>query len=192
MLSCKIFIIICEGSSEESYISELNKFFRENSINIILKSELVGTGGYKSVTKKYKDIHKKNNKDKIPIIIWVDKDIYLRNNNNCMDNYKKKAKNIPDFLFNYQNFEDFLVLHENKFILDKWIEICKKHNHFITPLHSDKYIELLKNNIFTEYKKGDLPLNINETSLQNLLDHNRDKNIPIKSDFSDFLLNILK
>lgn len=188
----KTIIIICEGKSEENYISELNRFFRENDIRIILTPKPVGAGEYKSVIKTYKNQRTDNKKSKIEI--WVDFDIYLRNDNNCMDNYQKKKQSIPDFLFNHQNFEDFLVLHKDDYTLQNWLDICRKLNHFSTPLHGkgeQGYMNLLENNIFPGYKKGDLPLNINKDSLVNLLKHNMDKTIPLKSDFADFLSKII-
>lgn len=191
----KTTIIICEGPSEENYIKELNKYFRESSIHIILTPKVVGTGEYKSVIKKYREVYQeyngRNKKNKMPIEIWVDFDIYHRDNNNCMTNYKNKPKLIPDFLFSYENFEDFLVLHEDKVQLQKWEEICNKHNHFDIPLHENKYLPLLRDNIFPGYEKGSLPINIDKNSLNNLFEHNNnDENIKIKSDFASFLSSI--
>ncbi|MCA6072240.1 MAG: RloB family protein [Endomicrobium sp.] len=99
------YIIICEGKSEVAYIQELNKYFREKNISINLVSKPVGGGHYADVVRKYKEEFKKNNE--YGFRIWVDKDIYERNEQKNWDKYNKRPKNIPDFCFNIFNFEDF-------------------------------------------------------------------------------------
>lgn len=101
----------------------------------------------------YKKQRRKNKRTKIEI--WVDYDIYQRNDNDCMDQYRLKARGIPDFRFSYHNFEDFLVLHMEDEKVRKWSESVRLSGHLTTPLHSKEYAEIFEC-IVTGYKKGDL------------------------------------
>jgi hypothetical protein len=127
------YIIICEGSkSETAYIQELNKYFREQNINITLIPKAVGTGHYTAVIRKYRYEFKENKKCKF--IIWVDKDIYQKNNQGNLKKYNEKPYNVPDFYFNIFTFEDFLILHYPKDIVLQYQEMCKHENHFENPV----------------------------------------------------------
>jgi len=86
----------------------------------------------------------------------VDYDLYLRNNRNNRDLYLNKPKGIPDFRFSFHNFEDFLVLHMEKAVIEKWCSFLEPTRHFLEPLHATDYIPLFQQ-VFPEYAKGDLP-----------------------------------
>ena len=75
----KSIIVICEGKSETKYLQELNRFLRENSAenSIVFVPKTVWTGHFTEVVKKYRDERKLNKKANIEI--WVDYDIYKRN-----------------------------------------------------------------------------------------------------------------
>ncbi len=94
----RIIIIVCEGPSERAYIQELNRFLKEEEIPVKFIGKSSGGGQYSIVVNEYKKVKKDNPRDEI--LIWVDKDRYLRNDANDMDNYLKKPSNIPNFLFN--------------------------------------------------------------------------------------------
>ncbi|BAG13966.1 hypothetical protein [Candidatus Endomicrobiellum trichonymphae] len=181
------YIIICEGGSENAYIQELNKYFKEQEINIIFRPSPVNTGHFKEVIKKYKCERKKNK-----FYIFVDYDIYKKNTNKNNDNYTKKSKGIPDFLFNYFNFEDFLILHLNKNSILEYQKKCDDKNHFNIPMKSEIYMPLIKN-FFNDYKKGNLPADfkISEESLKKLFFNNQDADIKFESDFACFLQEII-
>lgn len=187
----KSIIVICEGKSETKYLQELNRFLRENSAenSIVFVPKPVGTGHYTEVVKKYRGERKLNKNTDIEI--WVDYDIYKRNEQKNLDKYKKKPKGIPNFKFNYFNFEDFLIMHFNDDVLNKWKEICKVNNHFNEPMKSDKYLKLIKN-IFSDYDKSSLTnlFVFNKQTLENLFKHNAEQS-EIKSDFAEFLENII-
>ncbi|MDR1721108.1 MAG: hypothetical protein LBR09_01795 [Endomicrobium sp.] len=205
-------IVICKGKSEENYIQELNKYFRNNDINnnfnFIPKS--VGSGHFDKVRKKYRKEYKKNRKSKF--IIWVDKDIYVRNSKREERKNAKeyeehlKSKNPPDFYFNEFNFEDFLILHCPKYIVLQWQKVCIKNNHFDKPMIKDKYLEVFKD--FwgkTEIESEDEPIwemvrkmvkdvkcplladFISEKSLNRLFKNNKDEEIKFKSGFADII-----
>ena len=73
-------IIVCEGSSEKAYVQALNRILYRGSDAWPLpafRPELAGQGCYSSVVKTFKAVVGKN-KNARPLI-WVDRDIYLRN-----------------------------------------------------------------------------------------------------------------
>ena len=188
----KSIIVICEGKSETKYLQELNRFLRENSTenSIVFVHKTVGTGHFTEVIKKYRSERKLNKKANIEI--WVDYDIYKRNEQQNCDKYKKKPKGISDFKFNYFNFEDFLIMHFNDDVLNKWKEICKANNHFNEPMKSEKYLKLIQQNIFADYDKSSLTnlFVFNKQTLENLFKHNAEQS-EFKSDFAEFLENII-
>ena len=164
---------------------------RENDININLYPRNAGNGHYTEIIKKYKKEFNTNKKSNF--IIWVDKDIYIRNENKNMDRYRLKPKNIPDFTFNFCNFEDFITLHLEYKLINCWETICKNKNHFENPMTSDQYEILFIENIINNYEKGIFPFNeINYNMLINAIDNNNNKSIKFKSDFLTFLENIIK
>jgi hypothetical protein len=119
-----IYVIICESDSEVVYIQELNKYFRDQGITITLVPRPVSMGCFGKVIKKYKYEKKKNNRSKF--CIWVDNDIYKRNENKNNDKYIKKSERIPNFHFNYYNFEYFLILHLDKNSILEYQNKCKE------------------------------------------------------------------
>ncbi len=115
-------IIVCEGESEVAYIQELNRLFREMEISATLHPVCVGSGFFSNVVAAYRNVRRANPRTNIQI--WVDWDIYARNERQCMDAYSRKGKGIPSFCFSRQNFEDFLATHLAKDELARWLEVC--------------------------------------------------------------------
>jgi hypothetical protein len=184
----KPFLIICEGTaSEVKYLQELNRYLRELSIYKIFIPKPVGTGVYTEVVKEYKKVKRHNKRSNIEI--WVDNDIYKRNDQHNQDRYNKKNKAIPDFRFNYFNFEDFMIMHFDDLVLSKWENICNNTHHFDNPMHSEQYMKLIKDNLFPDYTKSSLTKDfvINKNSLKKLIEHNDTPVFRIKSDFASFL-----
>ena len=99
-------IVVCEGSSEFAYIQELNRLMREMECSVVFRPIAVGSGFYAAVQSKYREIKRANPRG--DICIWVDADIYIRNERNCNDAYRRRPAGVPAFLFSRQNFEDFL------------------------------------------------------------------------------------
>lgn len=82
-------IVICEGNSEYAYIQNINRILRhKNFYGALFKPVSVNTGYFNIVKNKYRSEYKNNSKSSI--IIWVDFDLYKRNDKDCMDSYKKK------------------------------------------------------------------------------------------------------
>lgn len=189
------YCVLCEGKSEFAYLQELNKFIRENDIGIklTLNPVMIGCGHYSEVTKQYRKIKELKKKDKIAgIIIWVDKDVYKRNENKNSIKYARKQTSIPNFKFNIYNFEDFLAMHLPSTELAKWQAICEREGHFATPMTADQYEPLLAGSIFPGYSKGKLPDGIiTIDSLRNLKMNQADKTVKFDSDFAKFLCDLL-
>lgn len=176
-------IVICEGESEYAYIQNINRILRhKNSYGALFKPVPVNTGYFNKVKNKYRAEYKNNPKSSI--IIWVDFDLYKRNDKDCMDSYKKK-QGIPDFLFSYMNFEDFLILHENKETISAWLKLCG--NHFNEPMHSEEYLIKFKQ-IVPYYKKGELTPPIDKARFEAMLS-NLESGKFYKNDFGKFLLD---
>lgn len=184
----KTIIVICEGPSEESYLQELNRVFREENIPIVFVPRASCGGNYKNVENKYKK--EKRNNSKTEIIIWQDKDIYIRNEKDNNTNYIKKPQGIPDFLFNINNFEDMLVLHLDDSMIKTWEIECVQKNHFNTPMTKNVYEPIFIEKIIPDYKKGDFPFdNFNLDMLNTALRNNKSNKFKFKSAFLDFLEN---
>lgn len=179
----KIYIILCEGSSERAYIQLINRFFKENEININFVAKEIGTGHFYQVEKAYKE-----NKNK-EIIIWVDEDIYKRDDKSNGTSYLNKKQNIPDYIFTKYNFEDFLVMHLDDDVINKWHQVLNTKGHFNVPLKSNEYIPLIKENIalFQDYEKGDIPFEITFEKIKQAYNTNQKQNINFKCDILKYI-----
>ncbi len=183
------YIIVCEGVSEYTYLQKLNRFLRANGYSFTFVSKVVGSGHFKEVQKKYRA--ERRNNHAFPIQIWVDKDTYIRNDAGDKKSYEQKNKTVPDFLFSCMNFEDFLTLHMERDVLEKWYRVCCKVNHHRVPLREKVYLPLLKKHVFPAYQKGDIPFDITLERLQCLFKH---KDVPeycFRCGFADFLENLM-
>ena len=181
----KIIVVVCEGASEKAYLQELNRYFDEEAIPLSFIPKSADGGDYAKVARKYREVRKANHKEEI--IIWVDWDIYQRNDRKNLDNYHRKPADIPDFLFSYKNFEDFLSMHFDRAEMDKWMSSCIGRNHFDTPSHSSEYLEDFITFIGKSYTKGEMPIDITFHALENLKRHQKDESILIKCDFAEKL-----
>jgi len=118
------------------YLQELNRFFREYRIPLTFIPRTVGNGACKAVIGHYRSIRKYLRYEEI--IIWVDFDIYTHSEAN---NYAAKPASVPDFLFSEMNFEDFLALHFEVELFNRWKAVVDARGHFSVPLHSEDYDE---------------------------------------------------
>ena len=116
-------IIVCEGESEVAYVQELNRLFREMEISSTLHPVCVGTGFFSNVVAVYRTVRRNN--PRTPVLVWVDWDVYARNERQCQDAYFRKGKGIPSFCFSRQNFEDFLATHLSEDKLARWLEVSE-------------------------------------------------------------------
>lgn len=185
----RIYILVCEGESEVAYIQELNRLFRELEIKVALKPVPVGTGFYGKVVATYKKTRKNN--PRTPIHIWVDWDIYARNDRDCWTSYSRKPSGIPDFCFFRQNFEDFLATHLTETELIRWLEVCHQAGHLRLPLHSEEYLPLFKSNLFPSYSKGNLPFELTEGKIRQMLENQSKQEMPLSSEVAEFISEIV-
>lgn len=173
--------IIVEGPSERAYMQRLASFLESEmpldedgySARLIfyptVTNNKIGGGSYNLVHRTYKALCPQT--PKIPLMVWVDLDIYIRNSNQreraSAAGYKNKGT-IPDFHFSVMNFEDFLALHFDEGLFSRWKMVFDLQGHFRLPLHSEKYdslwqpiwAEFLGSHPevgIGEYKKGSIP-----------------------------------
>lgn len=174
--------VVCEGQSEQMYLQELNRFFREHRIPLAFIPRTVGNGACKAVVGHYRSVRKFLRYEEI--IIWVDRDIYMSSEAN---NYAAKPPSIPDFLFSEMNFEDFLMLHMNPQRVFKWQAVAGAHDHFRHPLPASVYLPVYKATCFHHYRKGRMPFKLNAQTLGQLFHNLHNKKIRFKNGFGSFL-----
>ena len=182
-------IIVCEGESEVAYIQELNRLFREMEISATLHPVCVGTGFFYNVVATYRNVRRAN--PRTDIQIWVDWDVYARNERQCLDAYSRKGKGIPSFCFSRQNFEDFLATHLAEDELARWLEVCRSNGHLKTPLHSEEYISLFREVLFPQYSKGDIPFPLTQERIERMLQNQNKGDMPLHCDFANTIRDIL-
>ena len=163
------YYIICEGNSENNYLTIINRYFRDNNIGkqIIIKT-LTGNTDIKNL-KNYIKEFSKSKPD--AIYVWLDKDILYNDKQSIITNIeainKKRNKAKIDIKYSYMNFEDFLSMHFD----EKCKELQNKletQQHFTKPLNSEEYLKIFKE-IFKEYKKGDLSTILKEITSNDIL-----------------------
>ena len=167
MMEKKI-IIVCEGKSDFSYLNALQRFI-DNDIKLteghddpLLRfvpcPEPLGTctGTYDKIVAVYWSVVEDFAPD--PVEIWVDADIYIRNEElnstpgkfNGTE-YRNKPLDIPEFNFSFHNFEDFIVLHADDATFLRWKEIVlsakggqNENAHHDWPLPRSDYAPLFQ------------------------------------------------
>ena len=199
----KRYIVVCEGRSEYVYLERLQSFldsqatafdvplhFHPCKRNNADGSEC-GGGFYKSVVTCYRQQYRNNRRT--PIEIWVDHDLYLRNDYHNRDLYLNRPAGIPTFRFSYHNFEDFIVMHKDEETVRKWHSLFAPTGHYTTPLHAIDYLPCLES-VLPGYKKGDLsPDFISREALQFLKRNAVSPKIPPSGDanFGSFAVFLL-
>jgi len=162
------YIMICEGFSERAYLQRLQSFLEAQTgewpvpllfiprISVGTDGSEQGGGFYKDVVRCYKAQRRSNPHTSIEV--WVDDDIYVRQDSAAERSnrarYMGKPAGIPDFVFSFHNFEDFLVLHLDDAAIQRW-HTAFAPAHVARPLHSGDYLSLYKS-VIPEYRKGDL------------------------------------
>jgi hypothetical protein len=177
-------IICCEGSSEFNYLARINRLLHRPECGAVCSPLNMNQGDFTAVKNFLKRL-KKEAKTR-EILIWVDKDIYVRNTGHCYDNYCKKSEDIPDFFFSIMNFEDFMMLHLDANTLTSYERALQKKKHFDTPLDSVSQLSILDSHV-KNYRKGDLPFDLDRAHLEAMF-RNR-KNTNIQCGLADWLEN---
>ena len=177
-MPCVRHIVVCEGESELTYLQRLQSFLEKEPLpDGTFEPPLLFIGPESAIPKNgcfgrlkccYNQIRKGNKKASIQV--WADFDLYCRNDNHCATSYSSKTHGIPDFLFSFHNFEDFIALHWDGDDLNQWLHFGSPNgcNHFAVPCHADGYLPEIQR-ISPSYRKGELPPDfISWASLKNL------------------------
>lgn len=188
--------VFCEGDTEKNYIQSLNRFLRSEGISDITLTAKnlngVSVSSYVSKIKQYKPHELGYFSD---FYTWLDFDIFKRANKNKSEiqetimkiSFNKKTL-TP--LFNQMNGEDFIILHEDKEAIEKWVDICNKNNHFDMPMTEDTYLPLFRK-LIPDYKKGEIS-DLTKKRMQSCVKNINETKIPFSSDMEVILGMILK
>lgn len=200
-------IIVCEGRSEYVYLQRLQSFLDAQAEDWSVPLRFIpklpvnsdgdenGGGFYTNVTRCYRQQRRENRNSMI--VVWVDDDIYVRQDSDAERsnhaNYMGKPAGIPDFVFSFHNFEDFLALHLDDAAIQRW-HTAFDPAHVAHPLHSVDYLPLFET-VITGYRKDDLsPDFITRESLMRLKTNLARPLIPAPADprfrsFARFLID---
>ena len=193
--------IVCEGASEEAYVKALGQFLRDYEVGLRINFRVVNAGGgraFSKVKEAVKDLQKKYPKEcraYVHMRIMVDRDCYARSKTD-RKKYEEAKASLPRFLFQYFNFEDFLLMHFSAEIVEAWRK--ESAAHFKRPWTAGEYMPKFK--AFVEehkealkslqnYKKGDV-FPLTQEHLENLFQNNTQDGLP-RSDFAAFLKDLI-
>ncbi len=188
----RVIIIIVEGQSEIAYLSELNRFFREEEIDCVFYPVKAVNGIYREVRKTYRETRRRNRNARIEIL--VDRDIYIRDIVEIQDYSGREKDGLPRFRFAYMNHEDYLIMHQSPGKARRWNKLMKDAGHDVVPLTAKKYMAIIhSSHIWSgmHYKKGEVPFEITQKRLENLFRNDSDSEIFMHSDLTDLLVEIL-
>lgn len=177
-------IVVCEGRSESAYIQELNRILVRGPYATPYVAAIPDSGHFLSIKRCFKEQRKKNRK--MDVLIWADKDIYLREPKDRRE-YEQRSPDIPEFYFSVLNFEDFLVLHLEQDKIEFWEGICREHGHFDKPLTGEQHLALFTEHMFPAYSKGTLPFALTKERLEALFLNLERPHLPFGCDFLNFV-----
>ena len=188
-------MIVCEGSSEENYIIQLNRLFRypDSDCRVFIPCN-AHSGRYSLIRKKFEEVQKRNKRQKDKIKIWLDKDLYIREGTEENSRYNSKDYLILQCLFSLMNFEDYLAMHCLPEIVGEWQSICESNNHFVAPMHASQYEkpfnEFISKNFSTDYRKGEVPFDLTQQRILQLFDNLKSNKFKFENDFGRFLMKL--
>ena len=201
----KKIVIVCEGKNDVSYLNALQRFV-ENDIPLlpgqtdpflrfIPYPELEGacTGQYDKIVAAYSSATEIF--DSTSVEVWVDADIYIRNEAFNSDpskfngtEYLNRPSDVPVFFFSYHNFEDFAALHYDGKTFQAWksnvlhaVPEAVKLPHHDSPLPRTAYAPLYQK-VFPHYsKKKRTPFDLSTERLSNLRRNLKDPDVQTMS-----------
>lgn len=188
--------LICEGPSEWTYIQRLSSFITDRlppmedgftpklTFFPTVTNDKIGGGSFKLVQRTYRKVCPQNRR--LPLRIWVDCDIYIRNSNaseraNAAGYAQKKA--MPDFNFMVMSYEDFVAMHFPDEVFEAWKVEMQNAGHFTVPLHGvaygphfekvwQVYMRSIGYSDAEPYRKGTLPEDfVTKDSLKRMIRH---------------------
>ena len=193
----KPYLLICEGDSGFAYVQELNRFLNEQGLPIVFVAHNAGGGGFKNLRQVCRTLKTRKN-DRT--FIMADKDIYHRDDNGSETAYEREKSHMPPFLFQYWNFEDFLLMHYPEEILGSWRETAARCGHTVDPLHSKDSLPVFTafcnaNSValgfMFPYEKGDMPFALTQAHVEHLFENNQNGSFP-HSEFAELLLKLIR
>lgn len=187
----KIEIILCEGKSEMAYVQQLNRLLKFDCgpyYRPAFAAYVIGTGKFSGVKQKLGEVKREN--PRTDIKIWLDKDLYLRDQKE-IDQLNKYKSSFPPILFSIMNFEDFVALHCEDELLSEWIFRCEELDHFKVPLHSEVYEPEFRK-LFPNYRKGIFPFELKRSNIELMFSRVVDGSCPIKNDFGVYLKKLME
>lgn len=158
-MGCPI-LVVCEGASEVNYIRLLNRLLCSADGRAVFVSKDANGGSPGKIIKTLKQERKQNRK--IPIWIFLDEDIYVRDSSLQSNLLMKKGDALVQF--SRMNFEDVIMLHESSSTLMEWIQVCRRARHFSSPLSEEEYFFRFKK-FFPDYRKRELPFELTNCRL---------------------------
>lgn len=191
--------IVCEGESEEAYVKALGQFLRDQmGVRISFKTGDAGGRTFSKIKEAMRDLQKRNHEEcrtYAQMRIMADWDCYARSEKE-REKYEKEKARLPKFLFQYFNFEDFLLMHFPTEIVEAWKKYATAH--FKRPWSEDEYVPKFK--VFVgqyekelkdlqNYRKGNV-FPLTQAHLDNLLQNNTKDGLP-RSDFAAFLQELI-
>ena len=202
----KKIIIVCEGNSDYSYLNALQRFIEnelplpEGQIDTPLRFVPcpdpygAGTGDYEKIVQTYREAVEDFAPD--PVEIWVDADIYIRNEPSPFDSskhngdeYRSRESDIPIFHFSYHNFEDFVAFHCDEVMFAKWkanvlYAVGRETNrtHCDCPMSRSEYAPHFQK-VIPHYSKRKMPFSLSVERLANLRRNLQDPEVKTMSVF---------
>lgn len=179
--------MICEGKSERAYMQELNRFLREQRIPLTFKAFDAHGGNPSCIRAALRHVIMQR-RGRGRVFAMLDADIYWRDN--------EHLSSLPDniiYLFNMWCFEDFLALHYDREMVEKWHESCVAEGHAEEPQHGPQVAARTRNILCHGYKKGRLPrhFSVSWETLYNLISNNGHHGRYLASDFPELIKCLL-
>lgn len=193
--------VLCEGESEKLYLQYLNIILQNQyDADLIIVSRCFKGGGvYKALTSnlkrarnKLKEVEKKFGPNDF-LYIWLDYDCFMRDYPENLEEFQNFVKSIKlgsefKILWNYMNFEDFLILHYDATKIAELQDKLYNTPHFTCPLHSEEYLPVYCE-IIPEYRKAKLPndLVLDMAKIKNCIINIENTDYEFRSDISEIL-----
>jgi len=195
--------VVCEGESEVFYMEKLVQFFKNNGTHPEkeirpYRPHVTNNNFTLTDPMHLLDQAKKIKSDKIrfqhpdKMYILLDNDVFLTRqyDKNTFIRACNTEGIIP--LFQYNNFEDFVICHLDDEAVTKWKTIVSTYD---APLTSEQVKQEIVS-IIPKYRKGSIPADIQHVvfsfeALNRAILHSNDANIPFKSDLITLLREFL-
>lgn len=174
MESKKIYLIVCEGDSEFAYVQQLNRYLNEKGLGVVLIPANAHGGGFKSIRQFCRE---KKTQANGRTFVFVDRDIYFRDDDQNGTMYESEKHLLPPFQFQTWNFEDFLLLHFSPALIEQWRDVSASNGHANMPKRGKEFLPIFEAfchdhndelKFLLPYEKGDMPFSLTDQHFANL------------------------